>query len=134
MAMTTYPNDLEFSLLRTFLAIVHYGSMGRAASAVCITQPAVSQQMFRLEKIIGQKIFCRTKGGVKLTRHGEMLVPYANRALELNQEALARLREESASASGLMRLGVSEDTAPASLTPATERFQSSHPNVALADA
>jgi DNA-binding transcriptional LysR family regulator len=132
MAMTTYPNELEFSLLRTFLAIVHYGSMGRAASAVCITQPAVSQQMCRLEKIIGQKIFSRTKGGVKLTRHGEMLVPYANRALELNQEALARLREESSS--GPVRLRVSEDTAPASLTPALERFQSSHPDVAPADA
>jgi DNA-binding transcriptional LysR family regulator len=132
MVMTIYPNDLEFSLLRTFLAIVHYGSMGRAASAVCITQPAVSQQMSRLEKIIGQKIFSRTKGGVKLTRHGEMLVPYANRALELNQEALARLREESAS--GLVGLGISEDTAPRSLTPALKRFQSSHPDVAPADA
>jgi hypothetical protein len=87
MAMTTYPNDLEFSLLRTFLAIVRYGSMGRAASAVCRTQPAVSQQMFRLEKIIGQKIFSRTRGGVRLTRHGEMLVPYANRALELNRSS-----------------------------------------------
>jgi DNA-binding transcriptional LysR family regulator len=129
MVMTTYPNDLEFSLLRTFLAVVRYGTMGRAASAVCRTQPAVSQQMFRLEKIIGQKVFSRTKGGVKLTRHGEMLVPYANRALELNEEALARLREESAS--GPVRLGVSENTALAGLTPALKRFQSSHPDIAL---
>jgi DNA-binding transcriptional LysR family regulator len=97
MVMTTYQNDLEFSLLRTFLAIVRYGTMRRAATAVCRTQPAVSQQMFRLEKIIGQKVFSRTRGGVKLTHHGEMLVPYANHALELNDEALARLREESAS-------------------------------------
>ena len=116
MAMTLYPNELEFSLLRTFLAIVHSGSMGRAASAVCRTQPAVSQQMFRLEKIIGRKIFSRTKGGVKLTRHGEMLVPYANLALELNQEALVRLREESAS--GPVTLKAGEDTASASLTTA----------------
>jgi DNA-binding transcriptional LysR family regulator len=129
MAMTTYPNDLEFSLLRTFLAVIRYGSMGRAATAVCRTQPAVSQQMLRLEKIIGQKVFSRTRGGVNLTRHGEMLVPYANRALELNEEALARLREESAS--GPVRLGVSEDTALAGLTPALKRFQSSHPEVLL---
>jgi DNA-binding transcriptional LysR family regulator len=129
MAMTNYPNDLELSLLRTFVAIVRCGSMGRAASAVSRTQPAVSQQMFRLEKIIGQKIFSRTKGGVKLTRHGEMLVPYANRALEINEEALARLREESAS--GPVRLGVSEDAALAGLTPVLKRFQSSHPDVAL---
>lgn len=129
MAMTTHQNDLEFSLLRTFLAVIRYGSMGRAATAVCRTQPAVSQQMSRLEKIIGKKVFSRTRGGVKLTRHGEMLLPYANRALELNEEALARLREESAS--GQVRLGVSEDTALAGLTPALKRFQSSHPEVLL---
>jgi DNA-binding transcriptional LysR family regulator len=129
MAMTTYQNDLEFSLLRTFLAVIRYGTMGRAATAVCRTQPAVSQQMLRLEKIIGKKVFSRTRGGVKLTRHGEMLVPYANRALELNEEALARLREESAS--GPVRLGVSEDTALGGLTPALKRFQSSHPQVLL---
>jgi DNA-binding transcriptional LysR family regulator len=129
MAMMTHQNDLEFSLLRTFLAVIHYGSMGRAASAVCRTQPAVSQQMLRLEKIIGQKVFCRTRGGVKLTRHGELLVPYANRALQLNEEALARLREESAS--GPVRLGLSEDTAMAGLAPALKRFQSSHPEVLL---
>ena len=71
--------------------------MGRAATAVRRTQPAVSQQMFRLETIIGRKVFSRTKGGVKLTHHGEMLVSYANRALELNDQALARLREKPAS-------------------------------------
>ena len=129
MAMTTYPSDLEFSLLRTFLAVIRYGSMGRAATAVCRTQPAVSQQMLRLEKIIGQKVFSRTRGGVKLTRPGEMLVPYANRALALNEEALARLREESAS--GSVRLGVSEDTALSGLTATLKRFQSSHPEVLL---
>ena len=85
--------------------------------------------MSRLEKIIGQKVFSRTRGGVKLTRHGEMLVPYANRALELNEEALARLREESPS--GPVRLGVSEDTALAGLTPALKLFRSLHPDIAL---
>ena len=129
MATTTYQDDLDFSLLRTFLAVIRYGSMGRAAVAVGRTQPAVSQQMLRLENVIGQKVFSRTRGGVKLTRHGELLVPYANRALELNEEALARLREESAS--GPVRLGLSEDTALAGLAPALKRFQSSHPQVLL---
>src|SRR6202022_3719149 len=113
----------------TFLAVIRYGSMGRAATAVCRTQPAVSQQMLRLEKIIGEKVFSRTRGGVKLTRHGEMLVPYENRAFALNEETPARLRDESPS--GLVRLGVSEDTALAGLTSTLKRLQSSHPDVSL---
>ena len=129
MAMTSDREDLDLSLLRTFLAVVRHGSMGRTAAAVAKTQPAVSQQMLRLEKIIGRKLFSRTRNGVKLTLHGELLVAYANRAVDLNEEALARLREESAS--GPVRLGVSEETALAGLTPALKRFQRTHPDVEL---
>ena len=127
--MTIDRRDLELNLLRTFLAVVQHGSMGRTAAAVARTQPAVSQQMLRLEKVIGRKLFYRSRGGVKLTSHGELLVTYANRAVDLNEEALARLREESAS--GPVRLGVSEQTALAGLTPALKRFQRIHPDVEL---
>ena len=126
MAMTTNREDLELSLLRTF-AVVQHGSMGRTAAAVAKTQPAVSQQMLRLEEIIGRKLFYRSRNGVKLTSHGEMLVAYANRAIDLNEESLARLREESAS--GPVRLGVGEQTALAGLTPALKRFQRTQPDV-----
>jgi DNA-binding transcriptional LysR family regulator len=126
---TTDREDMDLSLLRTFLAVVRHGSMGRTASAIAKTQPAVSQQMLRLEKIIGRKLFSRTRDGVKLTSHGELLVAYANRAVDLNEEALVRLREESAS--GPVRLGVSEETALAGLTPALKRFQRTHPDVEL---
>ena len=121
--------DLELNLLRTFLAVVHHGSMGRTAAAVAKTQPAVSQQMLRLEKIVGRKLFYRSRDGVKLTSHGDLLLPYAHRAIDLNEEALARLREESAS--GPVRLGFSEQTALAGLTPALKRFQRAHPEVEL---
>src|ERR1035437_1794449 len=90
MTMTIDRKDLELSLLRTFLAVVQHGSMGRTAAAVARTQPAVSQQMLRLEKVIGRKLFYRSRGGVKLTSHGELLVTYANRAVDLNAEAPAR--------------------------------------------
>lgn len=112
--MTIDRQDLELSPLRTFLAVVQYGSMGRTAAAVAKTQPAVSQQVVRLERIFGRKLFYRSRKGVKRTGHGELLVAYADCTIDLNEEALARLREESAS--GPVRLGVSEQTALAGLT------------------
>jgi DNA-binding transcriptional LysR family regulator len=129
MAMTAVREDLELNLLRTFLAVVRYGSMGRTAAAVAKTQPAVSQQMLRLEKIIGRKLFYRNRDGVKLTSHGELLVAYANRAVDLNEEALTRLREEFAS--GPVRLGVTEPAALTGLRPALKRFQRTQPDVEL---
>jgi DNA-binding transcriptional LysR family regulator len=129
MTIRTDQRDLEFSLLRTFLAVVGHGSMARTAAAIAKTQPAVSQQMQRLESIVGQKLFYRSRGGVTLTCHGELLVAYANRVIELNEQVLARLREESAS--GSVCLGASEETALAGLALALKRFQKTHPEVEL---
>jgi DNA-binding transcriptional LysR family regulator len=129
MATQAAVGDLELGLLRTFLAVVHHGSLGRTAAAVEMTQPAISQQMMRLERIVGRKLFARGRNGVRLTRHGELLVEYANRAVELNQETLSRLRAESVS--GHVALGMSADVALAGLSPALKRFQSIHPDLGL---
>jgi len=87
--------NLELCLLRTFLALVQHGSMGKTAAAARVTQPAVSAQVLRLENIVGRRLFVRNRNGAKLTTHGELLITYANRAVSLNEEALARLRGET---------------------------------------
>ena len=52
-------DSLDWGLLRTFLVVVEHGSLGKTAVAVDKTQPAISQQMRRLEKVVGQKLFVR---------------------------------------------------------------------------
>ena len=129
MTMTSDREDLELSLQRTFLSVVRHGSTGRAAAAVAKTQPTLSQRILRLEKIIGRKLFSRRGSGLKLTGHGELLVAYANRAMDLNEEALARLCEESVS--GPVRLGFSEETVLSRLTQTLKRFQRTYPDIEL---
>lgn len=95
--MSTQPmeaGDLELGLLRTFLAVVDCGTLRKTAAAIDKTQPAVSHQMLRLEKIVGHKLFARGRNGITLTHHGELLMAYANRAVDLNDEILVRLRGE----------------------------------------
>lgn len=120
--MLTQPavGDLEFALLRTFLAVVEYGSLCKTAAVVDRTQPAISQQMKRLESIVGHKLLARGRVGITLTRQGEILVPYARRALELNDETLERLRGESPGVR--VTLGVSSDVALTGLSSAMKRF------------
>jgi DNA-binding transcriptional LysR family regulator len=127
MATQSGVGDLELSLLRTFLAVVRFGTLARTAAAFEISQPAVSQQMFRLERIVGQKLFARERRGMALTRHGDLLISYANRAVELNEETLARLSAES----GPKRIavGMATDVGMVRLAPTLKRFQSVHPNV-----
>jgi DNA-binding transcriptional LysR family regulator len=129
MATSMGGRDLDLSLLRTFLAVVQHGSLGKTAAAVAKTQPAISQQMIRLENILGQKLFARGRNGIKLTHHGELLITYANRAVDLNDETLLRLRGEKSR--GRVALGMSADVALIGLAPALKRFQSIHPDVEL---
>jgi DNA-binding transcriptional LysR family regulator len=129
MATSMGSGDLDLSLLRTFLAVVQHGSLGKTAAAVAKTQPAISQQMIRLENILGQKLFARSRNGIKLTHHGKLLITYANRAVDLNDETLLRLRGEKSR--GRLALGMSADVALIGLAPALKRFQSIHPDVEL---
>jgi DNA-binding transcriptional LysR family regulator len=126
MAARAQVGDLELGLLRMFLAVAENGSIGKAAAAVDMTQPAVSQQMLRLEKIIGQKLFARGRNGVTLTRPGELLIEYANRAVDLNDETLQRFREPSVAQ---VVIGASADIAFAGLIPGLARLQTIRPEV-----
>jgi DNA-binding transcriptional LysR family regulator len=122
-------DNVEVGLLRTFLALVEHGSIGKTAVAVDKTQPAISQQMLRLERIVGQKLFARGRDGIKLTRHGQLLATYAHRALDLNEEILLRLRGETQGRQ--MAVGMSADVALIGLAAAMKRFQSPHSDLEL---
>ena len=122
-------NNVEMGLLRTFLALVEHGSIGKTAVAVDKTQPAISQQMLRLEKIVGQKLFARGRDGIKLTEHGQLLATYAHRAVELNEEILLRLRGDTADRR--MAVGMSADVALVGLAAAIKRFQAPHSEIKL---
>jgi len=122
-------DNLELGLLRTFLAVVEHGSLGKTAVAINKTQPAISQQMLRLEKIVGQRLFARGREGMKLTRPGQLLATYAHRAVELNEEILLRLRGEPAGRQ--MAVGMSADVALVGLAIAMKRFQSPRSDLEL---
>src|SRR3954466_5560764 len=62
----------------TFRAVAHERSFSRAARALALTQPAVSQQVAALEKEVGAKLLAREPGGLKLTPAGETLLQHAD--------------------------------------------------------
>jgi DNA-binding transcriptional LysR family regulator len=84
---------LQSDDLSMFLTVAREGSFGRAASALLISQPAVSERMARLEREVGATLFARGARGTTLTAAGEHLVPYANRMTELMDEAVGSVRE-----------------------------------------
>jgi DNA-binding transcriptional LysR family regulator len=84
---------LDLRDLEVFLAVVRHGSFGRAAAALIVTQPAVSERIRHLERVVGTDVFERTARGAVLTTAGERLLPYAERCTALATEAVETIRE-----------------------------------------
>lgn len=78
---------IEFEDLRVLLAVAEHGSFGRAASALGVAQPSVSNRIAGLERRIGRPLFSRSTRGATLTSAGERLIPYARRALQVIEDA-----------------------------------------------
>lgn len=71
MINTTRPIlNLDLDLLRTFVAVADLNTFAAAAAAVCRTQSAVSQQMQRLEQLVGKELFARHGRNKLLTEQG----------------------------------------------------------------
>src|SRR6476469_8021208 len=83
---------LDLRDLEVFLAVVRNGSFGRAAAALIVSQPAVSERMRHLERVVGADVFKRTARGAVLTAAGDQLLPYAERCTALASEAEEAIR------------------------------------------
>jgi DNA-binding transcriptional LysR family regulator len=121
-----YP-DLDLDALRSFVAIAETGGFTAAGELLGRSQAAMSLKIKKLEETLGRRVFERTSRSLSLTRDGEMLLGYARRLLELNDEAVRRFAEPEAS--GEIRLGVVEYFVPRHLPGVLARFARIHPRV-----
>lgn len=86
---------MEFRHLKYFLALHQHKSFRRAAEAINIVQPALSQQIKKLEDMYGTQLFFREKTGVRLSPEGEAFLPHAQKILADVELAQALLRSLS---------------------------------------
>lgn len=117
----------EFTL-RCFLAVVETGSFTKAAQKVRRTQSAMTQQMSGLEKSLGKKLFDRGKP-MRLTKDGEIFLPYANKLFSLYSEVSHRLKHPELE--GEIRFGLPEDFATIFLSDVLSDFSRIHPRILL---
>jgi DNA-binding transcriptional LysR family regulator len=96
--------ELELRHLRMLCAVADTGSVGRAAAAMGLSQPAVSGQLKRIEGFFGEVLFVRGSSGVKPTQFGVEVVAQA-RDVVARADAIGRRRTGgAASADRVLRL------------------------------
>jgi DNA-binding transcriptional LysR family regulator len=108
-------STLDLELLRTLCAIASFESFGAAAVQLGRTQSAITQQMQRLEEVVGHPVFEKHGRGKRLTEHGQRLLPYARQLLSIQDEALRVMRQGDVQ--GHLRIGAPHDVADTILPP-----------------
>jgi DNA-binding transcriptional LysR family regulator len=108
--------ELELRHLRMFLTVSSELHFGRAAKLLHISQPAVSQQIRSLERLLGVTLFQRTSRAVELTPAGIVLMEAAPRVLVEADRVLQRVRQAGEGSVGHLVVG-SVGTALASIAP-----------------
>ncbi|WP_284294591.1 LysR family transcriptional regulator [Luteimicrobium album] len=121
-----YRLDMDLRALEYFVAVAEERSFTRAAFRMYVSQPSISQQMRALEGELGEPLFERGSAGVRLTRGGEALLPYARECLAVVAAARTEFFRRSALLQGELRLGtvsgVEETAVPDLLALFHERF------------
>ena len=125
------PSALELRHLRYFVAVAEELHFGRAAQRLHLAQPPLSQQIRKLEDIVGHRLLSRTSRAVRLTSAGEIFLARARRTLQSVQEDLEETRSVGRGEAGYLRVGFIASGMLTSVPRLLEQYRRRYPNVNL---
>ncbi|HEY0343015.1 MAG TPA: LysR family transcriptional regulator [Solirubrobacteraceae bacterium] len=120
---------MELRHLRYFVAVAEELHFRRAAERLHVAQPAVSEQVRKLEQELGVKLFDRTQRSVALTPSGAAMLEEARRVLRHAEVAQQAARNAGTRATMRLRIGYLADSLPASVPRALRHVSASSPRV-----
>lgn len=122
---------IELRLWRQFLAVAETLHFGRAAARLHMTQPPLTQGIAQLERLLGVRLFDRTKRSVQLTDAGAALLPQVQAFLARAQALPAQARAAAQGEAGHLRLGFVSTVGFTFLPAWVRAFRQAHPGVTL---
>jgi LysR family transcriptional regulator, benzoate and cis,cis-muconate-responsive activator of ben and cat genes len=123
---------MDLKLLQCFVALADVGQVGRAASLLALSQPALSMRIQRLERELGYALFDRKARGVQLTERGRRLLPHVHRLLARGSETAEAARLIGRGAFDRLHIGLTPIAALSFVPDALRRYLEAHPQVRVA--
>ncbi len=124
-------SPLDLRRLRTFVKVAELGSLTRAAEALHVAQPALSQQVRSLEAELGVKLLARGPRGVAPTEAGQRLLVEAKGLLAGMKAMVERVRGDSSEPEGEVVIGVGQTVGSLLMVPMIELAAKRFPRVRI---
>ena len=121
---TQAPQGLELRHLRYLVAVADAGTFTRAAERLFIAQPTLSQQIGRLEQLLGTPLLQRRRDGVQLTAAGAVLLDAARDVLSRIDHAVSQTRQAAGLDRPRLRVALPADLPDALAVPTASRLRS----------
>src|SRR5207249_3295440 len=122
---------MDLRRLEVFAKVAELGSFSRAADALSLTQPTVSEHVRALEDELGVPLLDRLGRGATPTHAGRLLLGYARRMLALQREAQQALDQFQGRMSGELIVGGSTIPGEYVLPALIGRFKGKYPDISI---
>ena len=121
---------MDIQELKYFCAVASEGSLSKAAQKLHYAQSNLSTKIMQLEQELGCPLFYRNNHGVILTPKGELLLKYAVNLINLAEETLIAVKDDT-TAQGMIKIGSMESTAAAYLSEFLVGFREKNPQITV---
>lgn len=122
---------MDLRQLEIFLQVATLGSFSKAAVALRLTQPTVSEHIRSLEEDLGVRLLDRLGRGAAVTPSGQVLMGYAQRMVALQREARQAVDAFQGSMSGTLLVGASTIPGEYVLPALVGRFKAKYPDISI---
>ena len=123
--------SLDVRRMRNVIALAEHGSFARAATALGLSQPALSRSIQSVEREIGSSLFVRTPNGVEPTDSGRVFVARIRQIVQLTEDLDRDIVNERGLQSGQVNVGGGPFPAQSVLADALSRFVADYPRIVV---
>lgn len=121
--------NIDLELYRVFYVVAKHRHMTKASKELCISQPAISQAIKKLEEQLDGTLFLRSNKGMELTEEGKMFFEYVKGALELIDNAEKEFSSFKDLSKGEIKIGCSTTLTKLILMDVIKRFHKDYPKI-----
>ena len=123
--------NVNLELYRIFYVVAKNKHMTKASIELCISQPAISQSIKKLEDQLGGILFIRSNKGMELTEEGKMFYEYIKGSLDLIKTAENNFTHFKDLSQGEIKIGISTSLTKVILLNSLKKFHEDYPNIKI---